>query len=84
MGIVEVTPSLLAPSMVIWGSGIEASSAPTTAICNSPIGVDPIQFGSIYFTEHLPASREAFDALDESVDLMFGDLNFRASRTGIL
>ena len=84
MGIVEVTPSSLAPSVGIWGAGTEASSAPSASIGNSPIRVDSIRFGSVDFTKHSPASSPAFSCINGSMDLTFGDFNFRATRTGIL
>ena len=70
MGIVEVTPSTLAPSVGNGGAGLETSSAPSSATSgNSPIRVSSSQLESINFTKHSPASRTASDALDGSVDL---------------
>ena len=40
--------------------------------------------GSVDFTKHSPASSPTFSCVNGSVDLTFGDFNFRTTRTGIL
>jgi hypothetical protein len=84
MGYAVETPRHLAPSVGSRSAGVETSSASTTVRGDSPIWAGLIRFGFVDFTEHSPASRPDFDALNESIDLTFGDMNFRASRVGIL
>ena len=76
MGIVEVTPSTLAPCVGNGGVGLEISSAQPWVSGNSPTQDNPIRFGSVDFVKHSPESSPVFGNIDKSMDLTFGDLNF--------
>jgi hypothetical protein len=58
--------------------------APTLVICDSPVSVELIYFGSLKFTPHSTAWRLAFNSLHEQMDLTFGDLSFHINLVGTL
>ena len=76
MGIVEATPSTLAPSVGNGGVGLEISLAQPWVSGNSPTQDDAIRFGSVEFVKHSPESSPAFGNIGKSMDLTFDDLNF--------
>jgi hypothetical protein len=70
MGIVEVTPSTLAPFVGNGAAGLETSSVPSSATSgNSPIRVGSSRLESINITKHSAASRTDSDGLGGGVNL---------------
>src|SRR5215216_2231138 len=84
MGIDELNPHQLAPSVGIGSADVAASSAPSTAIYNSAIEDICQLFGAFDFTVHTPATRPAFESVGDGVSLAIGSFRFQVGQMGTL
>ena len=84
MGIDELNPRQLAPSVGIGSADVVASLAPSTAIYNSAIAGIRQLFGAFDFTVHTPATRPAFESIGEGIRLAIRSFRFKVGQLGTL
>ena len=84
MGIDELNPRQLAPSVEIGSVDVAASLAPSNAIYNSATVEIRQLFGAFDFTLHTPATRPAFDSVGEGISLAIGSFRFQVGQMGTL
>src|SRR5215216_2813697 len=77
MGIDELNPRQLAPSVGIGSADVAASSAPSTVIYNSAIAEVRHLFGVFDFTVHKSATRPAFESVGDGISLAIGSFRFQ-------
>ena len=84
MGIDELNPRQLAPSVGTGSADVAASSAPSNAIYNSTIAEIRQLFGAFDFTVHTPATRPAFESVGDGISLAIGSFRFQVGPLGTL
>ena len=84
MGIDELNPRQLAPSVGIGSADVAASLAPSTAIYNSATAEIRQLFGAFDFTVHTPATRPAFESVGDGISLVIASFRFQVGQMGTL
>jgi len=84
MGIDELNPRQLTPSVEIGNADVVASSAPSTVIYNSATTEIRQLFGVFDFTVHTPATRPAFESVGDGISLAIGSFRFQVGQMGTL
>ena len=77
MGIDELNPRQLAPSVGIGSVDVAASSAPSTVIYNSATAEIRQLFSAFDFTVHTSATRSAFESVGDGISLAIGSFRFQ-------
>ena len=84
MGIDELNPRQLAPSVGSGSADAAASSAPSNAIYNSATAEIFQIFGAFDFTVHMPATRPVFESMGDGISLAIGSFRFQVGQMGTL
>ena len=84
MGIDELNPRQLAPSVGSGSADVATSLVPSTALYNSATVEICQLFGAFDFTVHTPATRPAFESVGEGIGLAIGSLCFQVGQMGTL
>src|SRR3954467_9623728 len=84
MGIDEIKPCQLAPSVGIGGSDCAIVTVPTKAIYNSSVTESHLLFGTSEFTAHSPATMKNFEPVGDGPGILFGSFCFQVGQTGTL
>jgi len=84
MGIDELNPRQLAPSVGIGSVDVAAFSVPSTAMYNSATTEIRQLFSAFDFTVHMPATRPAFESVGDGISLAIGSFRFQVGQMGML
>src|SRR4051812_4361553 len=84
MGIDEIKPRQLAPSVGIGGADCAIVTVSTKAIYNSSATESHLLFGAFDFTAHSPATMKDFDPVGDGIEILFGSFCFQVGQTGTL
>ena len=84
MGIGEVTPRQLAPSVGTTSVGSTTSMASSPWIYDSSAPTEEISVDNLNFTFHSEAAKPAFKDLSCDLDVYFGNLSYRLTAFGML
>src|SRR3954467_14270203 len=79
MGIDEIDPRQLVPSVGIGDADCAIVTVPTRAIYNSAATESHLLFGAFDFTAHSPATMKDFEPV-----ILFGSFCFQVGQTGTL
>src|SRR3954465_15440519 len=84
MGIDEIKPRQLAPSVGTRGADCAIVTVPTKAIYNSSTTESHLLFCAFDFTAHLPATLKDFEPVGDGLEILFGSFCFQVGQTGTL
>jgi hypothetical protein len=84
MGIDELKPRQLAPSVGSGGAGCAIVTVPTKAIYNSSATESHLLFGAFDFTAHSPATMKDFEPVGDGLEILFGSFCFQVGQTDTL
>src|SRR3954467_10945799 len=84
MGIDEIDPRQLAPSVGIGGVDCATVTVPTKAIYNSSVTESHLLFGAFDFTAHSLATMKDFEPVGDGLGILFGSFCFQVGQTGTL
>src|SRR3954463_15046359 len=84
MGIDEIDPRQLAPSVGNGGADCAIMTVPTKAIYNSSATESHLLFGAFDFTVHSPATLKDFEPVGDKLEMLFGSFCFQVGQTGTL
>ena len=84
MGIDEIKPRQLAPSVGIGAADCAVVTVPTRAIYNSSAKENHLLFGTFDFTAHSPATMKDFEPVGDGLEILFGSFCFQVGQTGTL
>src|SRR3954462_5782637 len=84
MGIDEIKPRQLAPSVGIGGADCVIVTVPTKAIYNSAAMESHLLFGAFDFTAHSPATLKDFEPVGDGLEILFGSFYFQVGKPGPL
>src|SRR3954464_3985049 len=84
MGIDEVKPRQLAPSVGIGAADCAVVTVPTRSIYNSTTTENHLLFGAFDFTAPSPATMKDFKPVGDGLEILFGSFCFQVGKTGTL
>src|SRR3954470_3423732 len=84
MGIDEIKPRQLAPSVGIGAADCAIVTVPTRSIYNSAATENHLLFGAFDFTAHSPATMKDFEPVGDGLEILFGSFCFEVGQTGTL
>ena len=84
MGIDEIKPRQLAPSVGIGAADCAVMTVPTRSIYNSAATENHLLFGAFDFTAHSPATLKDFEPVGDGLEILFGSFCFQVGQTGTL
>src|SRR4051812_25976862 len=84
MGIDEIKPRQLAPSVGTGDADCVIVMVPTRAIYNSAVTESHLHFGAFDFTALSPATMKDFDPVGDGLEVLFGSFCFQVGQTGTL
>src|SRR3954469_24833359 len=84
MGIDEIKPRQLAPSVGIGGADCAIVTVPTRSIYNSAATESHLLFGAFDFPAHSPATMKDFEPIGDGLEILFGSFCFQVGQTGTL
>jgi hypothetical protein len=84
MGIDEIKPRQLAPSVGTGDADCAIVTVPTRAIYNSAATESHLLFGAFDFTAHSPATMKDFEPVGDGLKILFGSFCFQVGQTGTL
>ena len=84
MGIDEIKPRQLAPSVGTGGADCAIVTVPTKAIYNSVAMESHLLFGAFDFIAHSPATLKDFEPVGDGLKILFGSFCFQVGQTGTL
>src|SRR3954466_6086460 len=84
MGIDEIKPRQLAPSMGTGDADCAIVTVPTRAIYNSAATKSHLLFDAFDFTAHSPATMKDFEPVGDGLEILFGSFCFQVGQTGTL
>ena len=84
MGIDEIKPRQLAPSVGTGDADCAIVTVPTQAIYNSTATESHLLFGAFDFTAHSPATVKDFEPVGDGLEILFGSFYFQVGQTGTL
>src|SRR3954470_5810844 len=84
MGIDEIKPRQLAPSVGIGAADCAVVTVPTRSIYNSAATENHLLFGAFDFTAHSPATMKDFEPVGDGLEILFGSFCFQVGQTGTL
>ena len=76
MGIDEIKPRQLAPSVGIGGTDCAIVTVPTKTIYNSLATKSHLLFRAFNFTAHSPATMKDFEPVGDGLEILFGSFRF--------
>src|SRR4051812_16082186 len=83
MGIDEIKPCQLAPTVGTGDADCAIVTVPTRAIYNSAATESHLLFGAFNFTAHSPATMD-FDPVGDGLEILLGSFCFQVGQTGTL
>src|SRR4051812_1716554 len=84
MGIDEIKPCQLAPSVGTGDADCAIVTVPTRAIYNSAAMESHLLFGAFDFTAHSPATMKDFEPVGDELEILFGSFCFQVGQTSTL
>src|SRR3954471_22544080 len=84
MGIDEIKPRQLAPSVGTRDADCAIVTVPTRSIYNSAATESHLLFGAFDFTAHSPATMKDFEPVGDGLEILFGSFCFQVGQTGTL
>ena len=84
MGIDEIKPRQLAPSVGIGAADCAIVTVPTRSIYNSAATENHLLFGAFDFTAHSPDTMKNFEPVGDGLEILFGSFCFQVGQTGTL
>src|SRR3954463_7351638 len=84
MGIDEIKPRQLAPSVGSGDADCAIVTVPTRSIYNSAATESHLLFGAFDFTAHSPATMKDFEPVGDGIEMLFGSFCFQVGQTGTL
>ena len=84
MGIDEIKPHQLVPSVGTGDADCAIMTVPTKAIYNSAATESHLLFGAFDFTAHSPATLKDFEPIGDGLKILFGSFCFQVGQTGTL
>src|SRR4051812_5479734 len=84
MGIDEIKPRQLAPSVGIGAADCAVVTVPTRSIYNSAATESHLLFGAFDFTAHSPTTMKDFEPVGDGLEILFGSFCFQVGQTGTL
>src|SRR4051812_28578849 len=84
MGIDEIEPHQLAPSVGIGGTDCAIVTVPSEEIYNSSATESHLLCGTFDFTAHSPATMKDFEPVGDGLEILFGSFCFQVGQTGTL
>ena len=77
MGIDEIKPRQLAPSVGTRDADCAVVMVPTRSIYNSAATESHLLFGAFDFTAHSPATMKDFEPIGDGLEILFGSFCFQ-------
>ena len=84
MGIDEIKPRQLAPSVGNGAADCAIMTVPTRSIYNSAATENHLLFGAFDFTAHSPDTMKDFEPVGDGLEILFGSFCFQVGQTGTL
>src|SRR3954468_23984210 len=84
MGIDEIKPRQLAPSVGIGDADCAVVTVPTRMIYNSATTESHLLFGAFDFIAHSPDTMKDFEPIGDGLEILFGSFCFQVGQTGTL
>src|SRR3954464_5575483 len=84
MGIDEIKPRQLAPSVGIGAADCAVVTVPTRSIYNSAATERYLLFGAFDFTAHSPATLKDLEPVGDGLEILFGSFCFQVGQIGTL
>ena len=81
MGIDEIKPRQLAPSVGVGAADCAVVTLSTRSIYNSAATENHLLFGAFDFTAHSPATMKDFEPVGDGLEILFGSFCFQVGQT---